>query len=74
MRQAVDQIQIDGIEARFAEPLNGLLGHGAWLDAMNGFLNLWLEVLHSERGAIKADLAQSEHVIVREATRRIPRP
>jgi len=60
-RQPVDQIEVDRAEARFARlarhPLHQLEG----LDAVHRALHLGLEVLHAERDAVEAELAQELH-------------
>jgi len=69
VRQAVDEVEVDGAVAQLAHPIHGLLRHFARLDAMDGFLDFRVEILHAHRGAVETDFAQRGHVLAREPAR-----
>ena len=49
--QAVNQIHVDFGNVEPAQPVDGLGGDFIGLDAIDGFLNLGIEILHPQRGA-----------------------
>src|SRR5437879_5406735 len=69
MRQAVDQVEIYGGKPELARPFERLLRHRARLDAMHGFLNLWIKVLHTEGGSVESGVAQSNDVVASQPAR-----
>src|SRR5206468_3673433 len=63
MGQAVDKVEIYRGKPELARPFERLLGHRARLDAMHGFLNLWIKVLHTEGGPVESGVAQGNDVV-----------
>src|SRR5258707_10136558 len=66
MRQAIDQIEVDRAESEFADPAQHFFSHRLWLDAMHCFLDLGVEILDAERGAVETGVAQGDNVIARK--------
>ena len=57
--QAVDQIDIDAVEAELAGGEEQIAGHFERLNAMDGFLHIGVKILDAHAKAIEAELAES---------------
>jgi len=57
MREAVNQVEVDAIDARSSEPLGCRGGLCKALSAMNGLLDRGVETLQAETGAGRAAIA-----------------
>ncbi len=68
-RQAVDEIDAERVDALGAEPLDGLAVDLVGLVPVDGALDLGIGILHAERGAVGADIAERLDVFAREAAR-----
>ena len=68
-RQAIDQVDADGLELRVAGSLNQLAGLFFGLDAVDGDLHLLIEILHTEAQAVEAQLAQTVDLLGRNGAR-----
>src|SRR5690606_33111018 len=51
-RQAIDEIEVQAIDADFAQKTGGLGNRLYRLDSTDGFLNLGVDILHAEAGAV----------------------
>ena len=69
MRQAIEHVQIDRMDA----PLPHRVDHGlcllVGLNSINGRLNLGIEILNAEAHARKTELAQRHQLLARRAAR-----
>ncbi len=68
-RQAVDQVDADGLELCVAGGLDQLAGLLLGLDAIDGDLHLLVEILHAEAQAVEAQLAQAVDLLGRDGAR-----
>ena len=61
--QAVDQVDIDAVEAQRASLGDQIAGHLVGLDAMDGLLHFGIEILNAQAQAIEAQAAQAFQVL-----------
>src|SRR5262245_52831023 len=69
MGQTVNKIKVNRGEPEFANPAEHLFGHLARLNAMDGFLHFRLEILHPERSAVEANLAEGSNMVTAKPPR-----
>ncbi len=69
LRQAVDQIDIDRLEAVLARRFDHLRGFFHALDAVDGALDFGVEVLHADADAVHAQRAQQRHLLLADLAR-----
>ncbi len=62
MRQAIDQIDVERADARFAQPFRRRTRFLEGLEAIDGALNLKIEILHANAGALDASFANAATV------------
>ena len=67
--ETVDEIEVERLEAGFAQPRDGLADERLGLDAVDGLLDVRIEILDAERGAVGAELAEGGDVVAGEAAR-----
>ena len=67
--QAVDKIDVDGFEAKFAQLLDHALRLRAWLDAVDGQLHLGIKILHADGGTIEPGFPKGQQMVRRDAAR-----
>src|ERR1700722_19838781 len=58
VREAVNQINVDALKADFARGYDEVTRHFIGLDAMDGLLNFWLEILNAHAQAVEAKTPQ----------------
>src|SRR5690554_99256 len=63
VRQAVDQVQVDGAEADTAGFVQHCFGHLPGLDAVYRFLHFRVHILHAQADAVEAQLPQGRQGI-----------
>ena len=68
-RQAVDQVDVDAVEAEPARLFNQAARHFERLDAMNRFLHLGMEILNAHAQPVEAEPPQSFEVRLRRHAR-----
>ena len=55
--KAVNQVDVDAVEAEFARGEEQVAGHFEWLNAVDGLLYVGVEILDAHAEAIEAELA-----------------
>ena len=58
MGETVDKVEVDGGKAEVAHPAEHLLGHFTRLDSMHGLLDLRVEILNAEGGAVESNFTK----------------
>src|SRR5579862_1964621 len=56
--KAVNQINVDALKADFTSGYYQVARHFIWLDAVNGLLDLWLEILNAHAQAVEPKTPQ----------------
>ena len=69
MRQAVDQVDADGLEAAGSCRINDGAGFFQALDAVDGCLYLRVKVLYADRHAVETKAGQVFDVVCRDFAR-----
>src|SRR5690606_6704641 len=64
LRQSINEVDVDRLESRISQPVDCHLRLGKRLDAMHRLLNNWIVILHSDGGAVKADIAQRQDLVI----------
>ncbi len=57
-RQSVNQVQIDAVNAAFAQAVKGPAGQFLRLQSIYSFLHFWVKILHAHARAIEAHIPQ----------------
>ena len=70
-RKPIDQIQIDGPEARIAGRFDRLLRYFETLHAVDGFLHVRVEILYADRDTVKAKLSRSTRTLSGRSSARV---
>src|SRR5687768_5723339 len=63
MRKTVDQVEIDGFKSLRATEVEKRLRQLVGLNAMNGFLDERIEILHSHGNSVEAETAQRPNLL-----------
>ena len=69
VRKAIDQVDVDAIEAELAGGENQVAGQFKRLDAVDGLLHFRVEILHPHTQAIETQLAKHFQVLARRHAR-----
>src|SRR5438309_5091522 len=63
--EAIDQVDVDAVEAESARGEEQVARHFEWLNAMHGFLHFSAKVLNANAETVEPELAQSFEMLAR---------